>query len=71
MIITKDYFETQLRKHDKVTVYSHDNTPLTISRDFFICRTSHAPFIEFEMDCEDMESFCKDFDLSLTPNDSH
>ncbi len=71
MNITKDYFETQLRKHDKVTVYSQDNTPLTVSRDFFICRTSHAPFIEFEMDCEDLESFCKDFDLSLTPNDNH
>lgn len=71
MIITKDYFENQLRKHGKVTVYSMDNTPLTISREFFVCRTSHAPFIEFEMDCEDLESFCKDFDLSLLPNDNH
>lgn len=34
MNITKDYFETQLRRHDKVTVYSQDNTPLTVSRDF-------------------------------------
>lgn len=71
MNITKEYFEKQLSKHGKVTVYSQDNTPLTVSRDFFIYRTSHAPFIEFEMDCEDLESFCKDFDLSLTPNDSH
>lgn len=71
MNITKDYFETQLHRHDKVTVYSQDNTPLTVSRDFFICRASHVPFIEFEMDCEDLENFCKDFDLSLTPNDNH
>lgn len=71
MNITKDYFENQLRKHGKVTVYSQDNTPLTISREYYICRTSQAPFIESKMDCEDLESFCKDFNLSLTPNNNH
>ena len=69
MNITKDYFETQLRKRGKVIVYSQDNTPLTISREFYICRTSHAPFIEFEMDCEELESYA--LNLALTPNDNH
>ncbi len=32
MNITKDYFEKQLKKHDKVTVYAQDNIPLTISK---------------------------------------
>ncbi|MGN0619420.1 MAG: hypothetical protein ACI4J7_10425 [Ruminiclostridium sp.] len=68
MKITKDYFEKQLSKHGKVTVYAQDNTPLIISRAIYICRTSHAPFIEFEMDCEDLESFCKNFNLTLDLN---
>lgn len=42
MNITKDYFETQLRRHDKVTVYSQDNTPLTVSRDFYLPHKSRA-----------------------------
>ena len=71
MNITKDYFETQLRRHDKVTVYSQDNTPLTIGKEFYICRTSYAPFIEFEMDCEDLENYCNVLGLSLTPNANH
>lgn len=71
MKITKDYFENQLSKHGKVTVYAQDNTPLTISREYYICRTSHAPFIEFEMDCEDLEKYCNFLSLSLTPNDNH
>ena len=58
MNITKEYFEKQLSKRGKVIVYSQDNTPLTISREFYICHTSHSPFIEFEMDCEELESYC-------------
>lgn len=71
MNISKDYFENQLKKHGKITIYSKDNTPLAVSREFYICRTSHTPFIEFEMDCEDLESYCKDFNLALTPNNNH
>lgn len=71
MNITKDYFENQLRKHEKITVYSSDSTPLTISKEFYICRTSYAPFIEFEMDCEDLENYCNVLGLSLTPNANH
>ena len=71
MNITKEYFDKQLSKHGKVTVYSQDNTPLTISREFYICHTSHAPFIEFEMDCEELENYCNALNLTLTPNDNH
>lgn len=65
-MITKDYFEKELKKHDKTTVYTQDGIPFTIRK---------APYIEhgtnchltFDMDCVDLELYCKNLCLSLTP----
>ena len=46
MNITKEYFEKQLKKHDKVTVYSPENIPLNISKEFYVTRDGST--IEFE-----------------------
>ena len=48
MNITKDYFEKQLKKHDKVTVYAQDNIPLTISK--APCIRRDGARLEFDMD---------------------
>ena len=54
MNITKDYFEKQLKKHDKVTVYSPENIPLNIGKEFYIARDGSNPTLEFEFNCEDL-----------------
>ncbi len=65
MNITKNYFEKQLKKHDKVTVYSPENVPLNISKEFYVNRNGST--IEFEMDCEDLALYCKHMGLQLKP----
>ena len=64
--ITKEHFEKKLKKHDKVTVYSPENIPLDISKEFYISRDGTT--IEFEMDCEDLALYCKRMGMQLTPN---
>ncbi len=70
MNITKEYFEKQLKKHDKVTVYSQDNIPLNISKEFFIARDGSGSRLEFDVDCEDLALYCKHIGLSLNPTDN-
>lgn len=65
MNITKEYFEKQLKKHDKVTVYSPKNIPLNISKEYYIGRIGSN--VEFEMDCEDLALYCKQMGLKLKP----
>ena len=67
MNITKEYFEKQLKKHDKVTVYSPDNIPLNISKEFFIACDGSSFGLEFDMDCADLALYCKHMGLSLNP----
>ena len=66
MNVTKEYFEKQLKKHDKVTVYSPENIPLNISKVFYVTRDDFT--FEFEMDCEDLALYCKHMGLQLNPN---
>lgn len=66
MNITKDYFEKQLKKHDKVTVYSPENIPLNISKEYYVTRDGST--LEFEMDCEDLALYCEHMGLHLKPN---
>lgn len=68
MNITKDYFEKQLKKHDKVTVYAQDNIPLTISKAPCIRRDDVR--LEFEMDCTDLADYCNMAGLSIKPNNN-
>lgn len=69
-MITKDYFEKQLKKHGKITVYSSDNIPLTISTESYLCNED-SNSVTFDMDCEDMVDYCKRLGLCLgrTNND--
>ena len=64
--ITKDYFEKQLKKHDKVTVYAQDNIPLTISK--APCIRRDGARLEFDMDCADLADYCNLAGLSIKPN---
>ena len=66
-MITKDYFEKQLKKHDKITVYSQDGIPFTIRKAPYIERDTINNRLTFEMDCVDFELYCKNMYLSLTP----
>lgn len=68
MNITKDYFEKQLKKHDKVTVYAQDNIPLTISKAPCIRRNDVG--LEFEMGCADLADYCNLAGLSIKPNNN-
>ena len=66
MNLTKEFFEKQLKKHDKVTVYAQDNIPLTISKVPYIRRDDTDT--EFDMDCADLADYCNALGLSTKPN---
>lgn len=66
MNITKEYFEKQLKKHDKVTVYSPENIPLNITKAPCIRRDGIGT--EFEMDCADLADYCNLLGLSIKQN---
>jgi len=64
-MITKDYFEKQLKKHKKIKVYSQDNIPCEIFTTPYLYKEDSG--IEFEMDCKDLEDYCDRMGLQLTP----
>lgn len=66
-MITKEKLDKRIRKNKKVTVYSQTNMPLTISKEYHIYRTDPAPELEFEMDCKDLEEYCRMCGLTLNP----
>lgn len=65
-MITKDFFEKQLKKHSKVTVYSPENIPLDIFKEPYI-GCDGATF-EFKMDCDDLADYCNA--IGLKPNNN-
>ena len=67
-MIIKEMLEMRLKKNNKVTVYGQGNIPLVLTKSYHITRTSHAPELEFEADCEDLTGFCKMTGLTLNPN---
>ena len=65
-MITKEYFDKQLSKHEKLTVYSEDNVPHTIIKKYHLT-TEPDKSLHFELDCKDLEKYCDMFGLTLNP----
>lgn len=65
-MIANDYFEKQLNKREKLTVYSEDNVPQTIVKKYHLT-TEHNGGIHFDLDCKDLEKYCELFGLTLKP----
>lgn len=65
-MITKEYFDKHLSKHEKLTVYSEDNVPHTIIKKYHLT-TEPDKSLHFELDCKDLEKYCDMFGLSLKP----
>lgn len=67
MEITQELLEKQLKKYGKFTVYQPNNTPLTITRESYLCRDGTDP-LTFDMDCRDLADYCCRVGLSFKPN---
>lgn len=69
---TKKYFEEQIRKHGKFTVYSSENIELTITTEPYltILGDDHGHF-HFDMDCKDIEDYCRYLGLYLNPTNNN
>ena len=65
-MITKEFFDKQLSKHEKLTVYSEDNVPHTIIKKYHLT-TEPDKSLHFELDCKDLEKYCDMFGLTLKP----
>jgi hypothetical protein len=65
-MITKDYFEKQLKKREKLTVYSTDNVPHTIVKKYHLT-TEPDRTMHFSLDCHDLEKYCDLMGLTLKP----
>lgn len=57
-MITKDYFDKQLSKREKLTVYFYDNVPHTITKKYHLT-TDPDRASRFGLDCKDLEKYCK------------
>lgn len=57
MNLTKEFFEKQFKKHDKVTIYSPENISLDISKVPYIHRDNTST--EFDLDCADLADYCR------------
>jgi len=66
MNLTKEFFEKQLKKHEKVTIFSPENISLDISKVPYIRRDDTDT--EFDMDCTDLADYCNALGLSTKPN---
>ena len=65
-MITKEFFDKQLSKHEKLTVYSRDNGPHTIIKKYHLT-TEPDKRLHFDLDCKDLAEYCRMFGLSLKP----
>ena len=65
-MITKEFFDKQLSKHEKLTVYSRDNVPHTIIKKYHLT-TEPDKRLHFDLDCKDLAEYCRMFGLSLKP----
>ena len=68
MNVTKEYFEKQLKKHDKITVYAPEGIALNISKEFYVVRNGSTPSLTFEADFVDLALYCEHMGLYLDPN---
>lgn len=65
-MITKEYFDKHLSKHEKLTVYSEDNVPHTIIKKYHLT-TEPDKSLHFDQDCKDLEKYCDMLGLTLKP----
>lgn len=65
-MITKEFFDKQLSKHEKLTVYSRDNAPHTIVKKYHLT-TEPGKSTHFDLDCKDLEKYCEMLGLTLKP----
>ena len=65
-MITKEYFDKHLSKHEKLTVYSEDNVPHTIIKKYHLT-TEPDKSLHFDLDCKDLAQYCRMFGLTLKP----
>lgn len=65
-MITKEFFDKQLSKHEKLTVYSRDNVPHTIIKKYHLT-TEPDKRLHFDLDCKDLAEYCRMFGLTLKP----
>lgn len=65
-MIAKDYFDKQLSKRDKLTVYSRDNVPHTIAKEHHLI-TEPDRNLYFDLDCKALEKYCDMLGLALKP----
>ena len=66
-MITADYFDKHLKKHEKLTVYSADNVPHAIVKRYHITTESNRNTY-FDLDCADLKKLCDMMGLTLNPN---
>lgn len=69
-MITKDFFEKKLKKHETFTVYSADNVPITISKKYYLT-TDHNRQCHFDLDCTDLAKYCDQMGLTLRPTNEN
>ena len=65
-MITAAYFDKNLKKHEKLTLYSEDNTSLTIVKKYHLT-TEPDRTMHFSLDCHDLEKYCDLMGLTLKP----
>lgn len=69
-MISKDYFEKQIKKHSKVTIYSADSIALALTKVPCI-RCDNGNMADFAMDCSDLTKYCNRTGLALKPNNKN
>lgn len=67
-MMNKEYFEKHFKLHNKITLYTADNIPLTISKAYHLHLEGGHCSMDIA-DCEDLAEFCELRRLSLTPTD--
>lgn len=65
MDLTREFFEKQLKKRKKVTIFSPENISLDISKVPYIRKDNNGP--DFDMDCDDLADYCNALCLSVKP----
>lgn len=66
-MITAAYFDKNLKKHEKLTLYSEDNVSHTIVKKYHLT-TEPNRTTYFDLDCKDLEKLCEMMGLTLKPN---
>ena len=67
-MISKDFFQKYFKLHNKITLYTADNIPLTISKAYHLHLDGGHCTMDIA-DCEDLAEFCELRGLSLEPTE--